>query len=256
MRSTQRDTSPSMISRVSDILMAYQHDERAMTVSELGRRAGIPKASASRIIAELVEYGFLERTDNDVRLGIRMFELGQQASRPTDLRKFALPHMTELMKATGQTVHLAVLEGTEVVYVQILRSRSTPPLPSRLGGRLPAYATGVGKALLAHSSPELIDQVCSEPLVPLGPKTITDPIKLRHELDAIRANHLGYEREESTVNVGCAAAPILNAQGNAIAALSVSVHLHMTDVTKMGPAVSTVAMALSREASKNPLLRS
>lgn len=255
MRSTERDTGPSMISRVSEILRAYQHDERSMTVSELGRRAGIPKASVSRIIAELVEVGFLEREGNDIRLGIRLFELGQQASRPTDLRKFALPHMTELMKATGQTVHLAVLEGTEVVYVQILRSRSTPPLPSRLGGRLPAYATGVGKALLAHSSPELIDEVCSGELTPLGPKTITDPVQLRRELDAIRVNHLAYEREESTVNVGCAAAPILNSMGKPIAALSVSVHLHMTDVTKMGPAVSTVAMALSREASRNKLMR-
>lgn len=255
MRSTERDTGPSMISRVSEILRAYQHDERSMTVSELGRRAGIPKASVSRIIAEMVEVGFLEREGNEVRLGIRLFELGQQASRPTDLRKFALPHMTELMKATGQTVHLAVLEGTEVVYVQILRSRSTPPLPSRLGGRLPAYATGVGKALLAHSSPELVDEVCSGELTPLGPKTITDPVQLRRELDAIRANHLAYEREESTENVGCAAAPILNSMGKPIAALSVSVHLHMTDVTKMGPAVSTVAMALSREASRNKLMR-
>lgn len=255
MRSTERDTGPSMISRVSEILRAYQHDERSMTVSELGRRAGIPKASVSRIISEMVEVGFLEREGNDIRLGIRLFELGQQASRPTDLRKFALPHMTELMKATGQTVHLAVLEGTEVVYVQILRSRSTPPLPSRLGGRLPAYATGVGKALLAHSSPELIDEVCSGELTPLGPKTITDPVQLRRELDAIRVNHLAYEREESTVNVGCAAAPILNSMGKPIAALSVSVHLHMTDVTKMGPAVSTVAMALSREASRNKLMR-
>ncbi len=254
MRSTERDTGQSMISRVSEILRAYQHDERSMTISELGRRAGIPKASVSRIIAEMVEVGFLEREGNDIRLGIRLFELGQQASRPTDLRKFALPHMTELMKATGQTVHLAVLEGTEVVYVQILRSRSTPPLPSRLGGRLPAYATGVGKALLAHSSPELIAEVCSQELVPLGPKTITDPGKLMLELDAIKANHLAYEREESTINVGCAAAPILNSQGKPIAALSVSVHLHMTDVTKMGPAVSTVAMALSREASRNKLI--
>lgn len=254
MRSTERDTGQSMISRVSEILRAYQHDERSMTISELGRRAGIPKASVSRIIAEMVEVGFLEREGNDIRLGIRLFELGQQASRPTDLRKFALPHMTELMKATGQTVHLAVLEGTEVVYVQILRSRSTPPLPSRLGGRLPAYATGVGKALLAHSSPELVDEVCSGVLTPLGPKTITDPVQLRRELDAIRVNHLAYEREESTENVGCAAAPILNVLGKPIAALSVSVHLHMTDVTKMGPAVSTVAMALSREASRNKLM--
>jgi IclR family acetate operon transcriptional repressor len=255
MRPTERDTAPSMISRVSDILHEYQHDERAMSMSELSRRTGIPKASCARIVNEMVDHGLLERDDNDVRLGIRMFELGQQASRPTDLRKLALPHMSELMKATGQTVHLAVLEGTEVVYIQILRSKLTPALPSRVGGRLPAYATGVGKALLAHSSEELVEEVCSSPLVALGPRTITDPVKLRGELNSIKANHLAYEREESTANVGCAAAPILNSSGKAIAALSVSVHLNLTDVTKMGPAVSTVAMGISRELSRNRLIR-
>jgi IclR family acetate operon transcriptional repressor len=244
-----------MISRVSEVLHAYQHDERAMTISELARRTGIPKASTSRIVSEMLEYGFLERDGNEIRLGIRLFELGQQASRPTHLRKFAHPHMTELMKATGQTVHLAVLEGAEVVYIQILRSRLTPPLPSRLGGRLPAYATGVGKALLAFAPSELVDEVCAGELSPLGPRTITDPALLRRELDAIRANRVAYEREESTANVGCAAAPIINASGVAIAALSVSVHLNMTDLTKMGPAVSTVAMALSREAAKDRFIR-
>lgn len=79
--------------------------------------------------------------------------------------------------------------------------------------------------------------------------------RLRRELDAIRANRVAYEREESTAKVGCAAAPIINASGVAIGALSVSVHLNMTDLTKMGPAVSTVAMALSREAAKDRFIR-
>lgn len=237
-----------MISRVAQILDAYQHDERSMTVSELGRRTGIPKASTSRITTEMVGHGLLERDGDQLRLGIRLFELGQQASRPTDLRKLAFPHMTELMRATGQTVHLAVLDGPDVVYIQILRSRTTPPLPSRVGGRLPAYATGVGKALLAYAPSALIDEICSAPLPALGPRTITDPAQLRRELETVRANRLAFEREESAANVGCAAAPILGADGIPVAALSVSVHLHITDLSKVGPAVSTVAMALSREA--------
>ncbi|QJU55318.1 IclR family transcriptional regulator [Herbiconiux sp. KACC 21604] len=248
MRSAQRASAPSMISRVSDILQAFGHDERSMTVSELGRRTGIPKASTSRIAAELVGRGLLEREGDQIRLGIRLFELGQQASRPVDLRRLAFPHMTELMRATGQTVHLAILDGSEVVYIQILRSRATPPLPSRVGGRLPAHSTGVGKVLLAYAPSAVVDELCAHPLPSVGPRTITDPDRLRRELGAIRANRLAFEREETAANVGCAAAPILGPDGEPVAALSVSAHLHITDLSKMGPAVSTVAMTLSREA--------
>jgi IclR family acetate operon transcriptional repressor len=254
MRPTERDESVAMISRVSTILRLFQGDERSFSISEIARRTAIPKASTARIVTDLIAERFLEKDGQKIQLGIRLFELGQHASRPTDLRKFTLPTMTELMKATGQTVHLAVLEGTEVVYVQILRSRLTPPLPSRVGGRLPAYATGVGKVLLAYASESIVDEVCSSPLTPVGPDTITDPNRLRAELAAIRANRIAFERQESTPNVGCAAAPIINGEGAAIASLSVSVHLHQTDLSKMGPAVATAAMALSREAARRRFL--
>lgn len=236
-----------MIGRVSAVLQAYMHDEDKLTVSELSRRTGIPKASTSRIANDLVDHGFLERDGAGFRLGIRLFELGQQASRSTDLRKLSFPYMSELMSATKQTVHLAVLEGAEVVYVQILRSRHTPPLPSRVGGRLPAYATGVGKVLLAFSDDATVEAALAGPMAKLGPRTITEPETFLAALSEIRESRLAYEREESAVNVGCAAAPILDAAGRPVAAVSVSVHLSLVDLTKVGPAVSTTARALSRQ---------
>lgn len=247
MRSTERDTQTSMISRVSEVLKAYMHDERELTVSEISRRTGIPKATASRIANSMVEFGFLERERDQFRLGIRLFELGQQASRSTDLRKVTFPYMSELMSATKHTVHLAVLEGTEVVYVQILRSRLTPPTLSRVGGRLPAYATGVGKALLAFADEDVVEEVLAGALDPIGPRTITDTHLLRRNLEEVRENRLAYEREESAAELGCAAAPILDSTGKAIAAISVSVNLNDVDLAKMGPAVSTTARALSRQ---------
>lgn len=236
-----------MIARVSTVLGEYSHDERELTISELSRRTGIPKASTSRIARAMVQHGLLERENDVFRLGIRLFELGQQASRSTDLRKLAFPYMSELMSATKQTVHLAVLEGTEVVYVQILRSRLTPPLPSRVGGRLPAHATGVGKVLLAYAPESTFDSLGKGPLPAVGPRTVTDPEALRAEFAIIRLNRLAYEREESAADSGCAAAPILDAEGRAVAAMSVSVRLNTMDLTKMGPAVSTAARALSRQ---------
>lgn len=239
-----------MISRVSEILRAFQGSDRVLGISEIARRTGIPKPSVSRIVAEMVHTGLLERDADHVRLGLRLFELGQQAARPIDLRKLALPSMKELLDATGQTVHLAVLEGREVVYVQILRSRNTPALPSRVGGRLPAYATGVGKALLAFAPDEVVADVLAGKLHSVGPKTITDPKLLHAELASIRRDRVAYEREESTPNIGCAAAAILDSQDRAVAAISVSVLLDQTDLTQIGPAVATSAMALSREAQR------
>jgi DNA-binding IclR family transcriptional regulator len=239
-----------MIQRVSAVMSAFKGSDRALSVSEIGRRSGIPKASVSRIITELIEVGFLERNGAKVGLGMRLFELGERATRPSDLKKFTLPSMVELRNATRQTVHLAVLQGHEVVYIQKLRSSLTPPLPSRVGGRLPAYATGVGKALLAFSSDTIVDEILAQPLKPIGPRTITNPDVLRAQFVEIRENRVAFEREESTENVGCAAAPILDFDGKPIAAISISGRLDHIDLPRLGPAIATSAMALTREAAR------
>ena len=245
MNLTERDSAYSMIGRVSEILNAFHYGEKSLTVTEIGIRANIPKASAARIVTELIHFGFLEKAGNKVVLGLRFFELGQRATRSSDLRQFTYQSMLELSQATGQTVHLAVLDGTEVVYVQILRGRDAPPLPSRVGGRLPAYATGVGKALLAFAGPSTMEKLAEVDLKPLGPRTITDHKALLNQFDVIRTNRIAFETEESSPNLACAAAPILQ-NGHALAAISVTVDIRQTDVTRMGPAVSAVARALSR----------
>jgi IclR family acetate operon transcriptional repressor len=260
MRSTERDAatgappgeSPvSMLARANAILDAFTPSDRSLGISELARRTGIPKASVSRIVGELVEHRMLERRDGELRLGIRLFELGEQATRPSDLRRLALAHMADLRAATGQTVHLAVLEGAEVVYVQILRAKDAPKLPSRVGGRVPAYATGVGKALLSLLGSAELDAAMPPVLRPVGPKTITTREELEAELSEVRRVGIAYEREESAPGVGCAAAPILDGDKRAIAAVSVSIRLTHGDLTSLGPAVFTVAAALSRLAGRH-----
>lgn len=249
MNLTERDSDKSMIFRVSEILKTFHFGEKPLTVTEIAARSAIPKASAARIVTELIHVGLLERDKTGVRLGLRLFELGQLANRSADLRRFTYQSMLELGQATGQTVHLAVLDGTEVVYVQILRGKNAPPLPSRVGGRLPAYATGVGKVLLAYAPESILSEIDENGLIPIGPRTITDLSKLRTELEAIRINRLGFETEESSANLACAAAPIIQ-NGKAIAAISVTVDIRQTDVTRVGPAVSAVARALSRNTAK------
>jgi IclR family acetate operon transcriptional repressor len=244
-----------MIPRVAAILSAFTARDRALGVSELARRTGLAKSTVSRIVQDLVDHQFLERTLEGVQLGLRMFELGELATRPKDLRKLALASMADLRNAVNLTIHLAVLEHGEVVYIEILMARDTPPLPSRIGGRMPAHATGVGKALLAWSPESTTQTLIERGLSSVGPNTITEPGKLWRELARIRTAGISYEREESGVGIACAAAPITNAGGEAIAAISAAGWSGKFDVRRVGPAVHTAALGLSRQLARRPGLR-
>lgn len=234
------------MARAASILGAFAPEERDLGVSEIARRTGMAKSTVSRLVKELVAVNLLERSDRTVRLGMRLFELGEHATRPRDLRKAALAHMVDLGRATGQTVHLAVLEESDVVYIQILRAHRAPALPSRVGGRMPAHATGLGKALLAYADDALVARIIDSGLRRVGPRTITDPVVLRSELERIRSTGIAYEKEESGPNVACAASAVVGATGTGLAAVSVSGWSGRLDTSRVGPAVRLAALGIAR----------
>jgi IclR family acetate operon transcriptional repressor len=243
-----------MIGRISLVLDCFIDGPPAMTLTEICERTGLPKSTASRITTELVDYAYLERHGSNLSLGIRVFELGQQAARPRSLKILALPRMAEIRRATGHTVHLAVLEEATVVYIEILSSSSSPRLPSRVGGRLPAFATGVGKALLAFSTTEVVEKVMARGLWKVGPNTITEPAELLACLRAVRTAGVATETEESGPGISCVAAPILDARARPIAAISVSGWSDRLDLATATPVVRGVAAALSEELRRMPQL--
>lgn len=244
-----------MIGRMTAILDCFMGGAPTLTLSEICEQTGLAKSTASRITNELVQFGYLERYGASMSLGIRVFELGQQAARPRSLKALALPRMAELRRATGNTVHLAVLEDTTVVYIEILHSSTSPRLPSRMGGRLPAFATGVGKALLAFAPPELVDRVIENGLWKVGPNTITDPQRLRDALAEIREAGVGTEIEESGPGISCVAAAIIGVGREVpVAAISVSGWSERLNIPQAVPVVRGVARALSSEARRLPQL--
>lgn len=244
-----------MVGRVTAILGAFTAEDTTLGVSEIARRTGLAKSSTSRIVSELVTHQFLERNGSGVRLGLKVFELGETAARPRDLRKLALASMSDLRHAVNLTVHLAVLERGEVVYIEILPARGTPRLPSRVGGRMPAHATGLGKALLAYADPHLVDELLSGELRRLGPNTVTDPARLHRELARVRTSGVAYEREESGAGIACAAACIRSVSGEPVAAISAAGWMDDVDVRRVGPAVLTAAQAITRQVERRPTLR-
>lgn len=253
MRTGEWNDSRSMISRVSAIFGAFEVGDRSLRLADISSRTGLPKASVSRILQEMCQHGFLYRAGDVYKVGIRLFELGELSPRSGDLRRLALATMADLRFATKQTIHLAVLEGREVVYIEILKSKTAPNLPSRVGGRLPAHATGVGKALLAALPDDELASYLQQPLEDVGPRTLVDPVLLRNELRRIRELGTSYEREESGPGVACAAAAIVGGDQFPIAAISVSIANAEGEIERFGPAVTTAAMSLSRAAASRNL---
>jgi IclR family acetate operon transcriptional repressor len=240
------------VARVGLLLSAYGPDDCSLGVSELARRTGLAKSTVHRLAQELAAKGLLDRDGPGLRLGLRLFELGQLVPMQRTLREAAMPYMADLREVLRQTVSLAILEGHEVVYVEILRSASGPALPSRVGGRLPAHATGVGKVILAHSPREVVDAVFSQPLERLSARTITSRRVLGGELEKIRSCGTGFDREESGNGIVCSASPVFGPDG-ILGALSVSGWSGRLDLRRAAPAVQTAAVSLSRNLKTNPV---
>jgi len=246
MCAAQRDESGVTAARLSALLTAFRPGDDVLGVSELARRTGMPKSSAHRLIGHLAEQGLLDRENGSVRLGLKLFEIGQLAIRQRGLVDAARPYLADLREATRNTVHLAVLEGTEVVYLDIMRGPDAPDLPSRIGGRFPAHATAVGKAILAHSPGAVLETVISAGLRRVGPRTLTAPGLLRRQLTKIHDEGIAYEREESGAGVLCVASPLLDRTGHARAAISISGWCNRIRAERVAPAVRTTALTLSR----------
>jgi DNA-binding IclR family transcriptional regulator len=243
MRTAEWTDSISVLDRLTAIFDAFEDTEEGLGVSELARRANLPKSTVSRIAAELVTQRLLDREDDRLYLGVRLFELGQTVQQPRRLRRSALPIMTELRNLTGATVQLAVPEGPDVVVVAVVRGRpGAAPLP-RAGSRLPAHATALGKALLAH-------QVAGVDETPgareqLTPHTILEPGALRRELNEARRTGFAVEREECAIGrIGLASA-VPDAAGVAVAAVGLAASVGDLDPDRVAPALRATAARLA-----------
>jgi len=232
------------------ILTSFQDDETTLSLAELSRRAELPKSTTHRLLKELGAWGIVETTESGVTLGMRMFELGQLVPRQRELREVTAPILDKLHRDTGLAVHLAVLQETEVLYLDKLITAGGPQLPSRVGGRMPAYCTAVGKAMLAFSGPHLIDRAlrAAKEHRTTGPALMTG--MLARELDVVRTKGFALDREESTRGVVCVAVPIMGEAGQVIAAISVSGWSPQIQPARIVPLLRAAAAASGRAACK------
>lgn len=213
----------SSVMKALTVLDCFRSGEHELGVTELARRTGIPKSSVHRMCSELTAASYLVRTERrGYRLGLRVFELGSAAVVPAGARRDASRYLQQLTVLTGETSHLGVLDALDVVYIDKIETPRSTPMPSRVGLRNPAYATGIGKVLLAGNPFAAADLYRLDPFPAFTPHTITSARQLRVELAEVQRQGVAYDREERALGTTCIAAPVRNHQGDVVTAMSIS----------------------------------
>jgi DNA-binding IclR family transcriptional regulator len=206
------------------ILECFSLRESRLPLTDIAQRVGLPLSTAHRILAALRVAGLVEQEGEreSYRLGLKLLELGSMVLANMEVHREALPFIEELAKDTGETVHLGVFDGTQVVSIEKMDSPHGLASNITIGKGAPAYCTGVGKALLAFEPEAILDRIFRAGLAAYTRQTITDPGKLRAELAHVRGVGFAVDNGEHQRDVRCVAAPIRNHTGNVIASLSVS----------------------------------
>lgn len=212
----------SVTGRSLAILGAFDTRHRQLTLTKLAERADLPLATAHRLVSELVAWGALARTSSgEYVIGRRLWDVGLLAPEHTGLRELASPHLHDLYGATLATVHLAIRDGFEALYVERLSGHASVPVVSTIGSRLPLHATGVGKVLLAHAPGDVQNAVLAS-LARITAYTIVQPGRMRRQLAAVRDHGYATTIEEMTLGACSVAVPIRGG-AEVVAALGVVV---------------------------------
>ncbi|MBA3783008.1 IclR family transcriptional regulator [Nocardioides sp. InS609-2] len=240
----------TVTSRALALLGAFDEDHRRLTLTELADRAGLPVPTAHRLAAELVAWGALARvSDGRFVIGRRLWDIGLLAPLQAGLVELASPYLNDLYGATLATVHLAVRDGTEVLYLDRLRGNSSVPIVSTVGTRLPMHATGVGKVLLAHAPAEVQRAVLAD-LPRLTAYTLTQPGHLRRQLTQVR--RVGYATTSEEMSLGACSAAVPIRRGDAVvAALGIVVASLRNDRPRLVAALEVAARGIGRALERN-----
>jgi DNA-binding IclR family transcriptional regulator len=205
--------------RALQILCAFGSNARELSIGSIADKLGVHKSTASRLAMTLVRRGFLERQKRMLRLGPEMNRLGLLALGNADLSGVAADAMKWLCSATGETVHIAVLEGSEALNIAQVDGPAIVGIGNWVGRKTRLHCAANGKVLLAFSG---ANPLVEEPLPAFTPRTITSPEVLGAELQNVRAAGWASNTGELEEGLNAVAVPVFDATGNCRAALSVS----------------------------------
>ncbi|MCX4984899.1 IclR family transcriptional regulator [Streptomyces sp. NBC_00572] len=218
------------VTRAFDVLELFLEGDGTLSAPEITRRLQLPRTTTHELVTTLTARNYLVPVPEQpgrYRLGVRTYQLGSRYAEQLDLAAEGHQVAREVADTCGETVHVAVLEDMDVIYIAKVDSTHAVRMVSAAGRRLPAHCTAVGKMLLATlPEAELGERLEGCELIGMTPRSITDPDALRAALAEIRILGVAGEQQESNPDVTCVAAPVRDRTGRVVAALSVSVPVH------------------------------
>lgn len=250
-----------VIDRAVQILDCFTFEQPELSVSEIAAKTGLHKSTAHRILMAL-EYNDIigqSRETGNYYLGMKLFKLGNQATARIQLREVAKPYLIQLMEDTKETVHLAVLDEDQVLYLEKVEGPHALRMPSRVGRRIPTYCTSLGKAMLSCLEAEHVkEHLQGQRLKAYTRNTIKSIDALLKDLERIRMRGYAIDNEEIELGLRCAGAPIRDYSGCMVGAVSVagpSARLKEDKLSVFGTKVMKVAASISRDLGYDPSAR-
>lgn len=243
--------SEGVLDRVLRVLGSFNEDDAELSARQLAARTGLPPSTLHRLVAELVAARMLLRLPGHrYAIGSRMFELGELSPLALSIREPALPLLQRLYEATGENVHIAVLDGaTPASSAALFIGRVTGPASietlARTGGRLPLHTTGVGKAILAGRDEDWLTEFFRSPLEPETTLSIRTEEALRADLERTRARGFAVTHEEMTLGNFSVAAELPPLERYPPIAIGVVAHLDRFDERRVGAIVVQTAKDLA-----------
>lgn len=246
MAGNSMDSGRSVTSKVIAILMTFT-DGTVHSLTEIARLAGLPISTTHRLAVELTARGMLERTeDGNYCVGLPLRMIGACSTHAPSITERAPRVMEDLSTATRTEVRLGVFDKLDVVYIEKAPGHR-PVTTFSAAPTVPAHATALGKALLAFSSPRIVDRVVAQGLKGYTPYTLTTPDRFRRALAVTRLARVAVSRWELDLGVSAVAAPVFGIGGHVVAALELRVRDLRSDLQIIQPALMVAARSLSRE---------
>ena len=241
------------LTRGLSILDVLAKAEGGLTLTDVSQRVGLPPSTTHRLLATLEKTGFVYQA-GDLGfwyVGLHAFAVGSSFLANRDFVAQSHPYMRRLMEQAGETVNLAILDGTEAVFIDQVQCRETMRTIVKLGSRVPLHASGVGKAIFAALSNEQIDAILKVKGLPrITPHTITAPETMWAALRMIRQRGFSFDDEEHLPGTRCVASSIYDEHGESLAAISIagpSARLPDERIRQLGPLVAHVAEDITRK---------
>jgi IclR family KDG regulon transcriptional repressor len=241
------------VERALDILLCFTSERPKLSLTQIADIVGMNKSTVHRLLLTLEGKNFLHRESSTglYKLGYRFVDMASIVINNVDIQRFAQPYLERLAEECGETVDLAILDGSEIIYLQVIESRQRVKLAAAVGQRLPVYCTASGKAFLAYLPDEEVQAILGEGMIRYTENTLITIAEIRKDIEQTRERGFAISQQELENFIHAIAAPILNAHRVPVAVIAIagpSFRLPGERMLELGQLLCKTTDAIARDA--------